>query len=51
MLSDRGYVAAPFELDWGLDGELFEVNSTDVQESSIKLFGYNYGHEKLKNII
>ncbi len=50
VLSDRGYVAAPFELDWGLDGELFEVNSTDVQESSIKLFGYNYGHEKLKNI-
>lgn len=49
-LSDRGYVAAPFKLDWGIDGEIFTVNSNDVQEESIKLFGYSYGHEKLKNI-
>lgn len=49
-LSDRGYIAVPLELDWGIDGEIFTINANDVQEKSIKLFGYNYSNDKLKNI-
>lgn len=50
VLSERGYIAAPFELDWGIDNEIFTVEVTEVQENAIKLFGYSYGHEKLKNV-
>lgn len=41
-LSDRGYAAAPFELDWGPEGEVFAVTSGDFQKNSKKIFGYAY---------
>lgn len=41
-LSDRGYAAAPFELDWGPEGEVFAVTSGDFQKNSRKIFGYAY---------
>jgi hypothetical protein len=28
-LADRGYVAMPLELDWGVDGEVFTVEATE----------------------
>lgn len=49
-LSDRGYAAMPLELDWGVDGEIFTVESADFQKDSVKIFGYDYGHEKLKGL-
>lgn len=49
-LSDRGIAAMALELDWGVDGEVFEVTSGDFQKDSIKLFGYDYTHEKLKGL-
>lgn len=49
-ISDRGYVAIPFELDWGLDGDIFTATANDIQEESLKLFGYTYSHRKLKNL-
>lgn len=49
-LSDRGIAAMALELDWGVDGEVFEVSSGDFQKDSVKLFGYDYTHEKLKGL-
>nr|WP_308742103.1 phage tail sheath family protein [uncultured Anaerocolumna sp.] len=49
-LSDRGVAAMAFELDWGIDGEVFEVTTGDFQKDSVKLFGYDYTHEKLKGL-
>ena len=49
-LSDRGIATMPLELDWGTDGEIFEVTSGDFQKNSLKLFGYDYSHEKMKGL-
>lgn len=49
-LSDRGFATMPLELDWGVDGEIFEVTSADFQKDSLKIFGYDYTHEKLKGL-
>ncbi len=49
-LSDRGIATMPLELDWGIEGEVFEVTSADFQKNSLKLFGYSYEHEKLKGL-
>ncbi len=49
-LSDRGYCTMPFELDWGVDGEVFEVTNDDFIKNSNKIFGYDYTHEKLKGL-
>lgn len=49
-LSDRGVAAMALELDWGVDNEVFEVTSGDFQKDSVKLFGYDYTHEKLKGL-
>lgn len=47
-ISDRGYATIPVELDWGIDGEIFTVESGDFQKESLKIFGYDYTHDKLK---
>lgn len=49
-LSDRGVAAMPLELDWGVDGAVFEVTKEDFQKSSLKIFGYDYTHDKLKGL-
>ncbi|MDB3268957.1 phage tail protein [Clostridioides difficile] len=49
-LSDRGIVAMPLELDWGIDEEVFQVTSDDFEKHSVKYFGYDYTHEKLKGL-
>lgn len=49
-LSDRGYATIPLELDWGVDGAVFEVTNADFQKNSVKIFGYDYTHEKLKGL-
>ena len=38
-LSDRGIATMPLELDWGVEGEVFEVTNEDFQKNSLKLFG------------
>lgn len=47
-LSDRGYGALPLLLDWGPDGEVFTVDTADMQKESLTLFGYDYAHDKLR---
>ena len=49
-LSDRGIATMPLELDWGVEGEVFEVTNADFQKNSMKIFGYDYTHEKLKGL-
>ena len=49
-LSDRGIATMPLELDWGVEGEVFEVKSADFQNNSLAIFGYHYEHEKLKGL-
>lgn len=49
-LSDRGYGALALELDWGAEGEIFTVENADFQTDSLKLFGYDYTHDKLKGL-
>lgn len=50
LLSERGYVAMPLEMDWGPAGEVFTLAAKDLQERGPELFGYAYTHEKLKGI-
>lgn len=33
-LSERGICTMPLELDWGVDGEVFEVTSGDFQKTA-----------------
>ncbi len=49
-LSDRGIATMPLEMDWGIEGAVFEVTSEDFMKNSLKLFGYSYDHEKLKGL-
>ncbi|MBZ1287734.1 phage tail sheath family protein [Clostridioides difficile] len=49
-LSDRGIVTIPLELDWGIDEDVFQVTSDDFEKYSVKYFGYDYTHEKLKGL-
>ncbi|GAA0230014.1 phage tail sheath subtilisin-like domain-containing protein [Metaclostridioides mangenotii] len=50
MLSERGVAAMPILLDWGVEGEIIEVNIEKVEKDSLKLFGYDLAHEKLKGL-
>ncbi len=49
-LSDRGIATMPLELDWGVEGEVFEVTNEDFQKNSLKIFGYLYTDDKLKGL-
>ncbi len=49
-LSERGIATMPLELDWGISGEVFEVSSEDFRENSMEIFGYDYGHDKMKGL-
>ncbi len=49
-LSDRGIAAMALELDWGIDGDVFKVETGDFQKNSLKIFGYPYTHQKLKGL-
>ncbi|VIB53373.1 phage protein [Clostridioides difficile] len=40
----------PLELDWGIDEDVFQVTSDDFEKYSVKYFGYDYTHEKLKGL-
>lgn len=49
-LGSRGICAFPLELDWGVDGEVFEVTREDFQKNSTNIFGYEYTNIKLCNL-
>lgn len=41
-LSERGIAAAPFVLNWGPEGAVFEVTAGDFQKKCMTIFGYAY---------
>lgn len=49
-LADRGIAALPVALDWGVDDAVFAVTTADLQGESLKIFGYDYTHDKMKGI-
>lgn len=49
-LSDRGIATMPLELDWGVEGKVFEVTNEDFHRNSMKLFGYAADDPKLKGL-
>ena len=49
-LSERGIVAMPLALDWGAEGEIITVTNEDFQKNCLKIFGYDYDHEKMKGL-
>lgn len=49
-LSDRGIATMPLELDWGKEGEVFEVTNEDFQKNSMKIFGYAFDSPKMKGL-
>jgi hypothetical protein len=49
-LSDRGVVTMPLELDWGVEGQIFEVGVADFQKNSMKFFGYPYTDDRMKGL-
>lgn len=49
-LSERGIATMPLELDWGVEGKIFEVSNGDFQKNSQKIFGYAYTHDKMKGL-
>ena len=49
-LSERGVATMPLELDWGKEGEIFEVTNEDFQKNSMEIFGYEYTSDKLKGL-
>lgn len=49
-LSDRGVVAFPVELDWGVDDAVFAVTAEQFQQNSLILFGYAYTADEMKGL-
>lgn len=49
-LSERGIVAMPLVMDWGAENEIITVTNEDFRKNSLKIFGYDYGHEKMKGL-
>jgi hypothetical protein len=49
-LSDRGVVAMPLILDWGVDGDVFSVTSQDFSEKTMEIFGYNHSDPAVSDL-
>ena len=49
-IGERGIAAMAIEMDWGKDGEIIKVTSQNFAKDSLKIFGYDYSHEKLKGL-
>lgn len=49
-MTDRGIVAIPLLMDWGAADEVFEVSNEKFVNNSLKIFGYDYSHDKMKGL-
>ena len=50
VVGDRGVVALPLELDWGVENTVFSVTAEDFRKNALALFGYPAEHEKLRGL-
>lgn len=49
-LSGRGIVTMPLTLDWGVEGQVFEVSASDFIKNTMKVFGYAYDADEMKGL-
>lgn len=49
-LSDRGYAALPLVLNWGADEVVIEMTVDELEESSMKVFGYAYDADEMRPV-
>ena len=49
-LSERGVAAIGLDLNWGVDGKIITVTASDFAKNSLKIFGYDYTANEMKNI-
>ncbi len=49
-LSDRGIATMPLELDWGPEGEVFEVTNEAFKKDGLKIFGYAFDNPRMKGL-
>lgn len=47
-IADRGYAALALEFDWGKSDEIVRVDAEAFQKHSQELFGYDFGHDKMR---
>lgn len=47
---ERGIIAMPLELDWGVDGSVFTITAEEFEKSPSLYFGYSMDSEKLKGL-
>ena len=47
-IADRGYGTMSLVLDWGVSGAVFRVEAEEFQKNCQAVFGYDYGHEKMR---
>ena len=46
-MGERGIVAMPLNLNWGLSEEAFEISSEDFQTNSMAILGYDYSADEM----
>lgn len=49
-LSERGVAAIALDLNWGVSGKIFNVSALDFVKNSMRIFGYGYDADEMKNI-
>lgn len=49
-LSDRGVAAMALDLNWGADDKVITVTASEFVKNSMKIFGYDYSADEMKNI-
>ena len=49
-LSDRGVAALALDLKWGADNKIITLTATEFAKDSLKIFGYPYAAEEMKDI-
>lgn len=49
-MGDRGVVAMGVSLNWGNDTGVFEVTQEDMMKKSLRIFGYEYAAEEMKQL-
>lgn len=49
-VSDRGTAAMGLELDWGPEGEVFELHAADLQDEALPTLGHDRYDEALKGV-
>lgn len=48
--SNRGVAAMAFDLNWGVDGNIITVTASDFLKNSMKIFGYDYSADEMKDL-